>query len=272
MSFLLLLFFFNPTTLFSQATIPDTSARALLSVHSMEEGASVFINGIALGKTPLRKLALLAGKYEVTVSSAHNMSWLDEDWREVVTLRASDSLALVARMRRGYRINSVPYGAQVWRAGRLLGTTPHVLRLWENQTASLEVKLQGYRSMLVEVGRGENGVGQRRNYEIVLQRDFDYAALQQQESAKRRAHAAKYRKLAYVSAALSVASGLGSILLKREADDAYEQYLVTGDPILRENYFSRAEKYDRYYSATFAVFEVSFGVSFYGVLKSLHNR
>ncbi len=266
------LLFFKTTALFAQTNLPDTSAHARLSVYSLEEGLPVFINGKAAGKTPLRKILLAAGHYEIVVPAAHDMSWLDEDWSERVALRAGDSLEVIARMKTGYRLNSVPYGAQVWLQGKFLGTTPYVLRLPESQTARVELRHPAYRAMPIEVGgRGETAWS-KRNYEIVLEKDLDYAAASTQEHAGWRARIAKHRKLAYLSAAVSLAAGVGSVLLKREADEAYEQYLVSGDPAVRENYFARAEKYDRYYGASFALFEVSFGVSFYGFLKSLNGK
>ncbi len=263
--------FFKTAALFAQANASDTSSDAFLSVYSLEEGLPVLMNGNAAGATPLRRLALPAGQYEIAVQAAQATSWWDEDWSGHVTLHAGDSLSLIAIMMKGYRINSVPYGAQVWLQDNLLGTTPYVFRLPENQTAQLELKHPSFQSAHVEVGRRVEGAWRERNYEIVLERDFNYAALQQHESEQRRSRAAKYRKLTYLSAAISLASGVSSVLLKREADEAFEDYLVTGDPVLRENYFARAEKYDRYYSAAFATFEVSFAVSFYGFLKSLNK-
>jgi hypothetical protein len=263
---LLALAIFQANTLFAQT---DSSAHAVLSVYALEEGLPVFINSKAVGKTPLRRIALPAGQYEVIVQAATDASWLDEDWSATVTLHAGDSLSLIARMMKGYRLSSAPYGAQVWQEGKLLGATPYIFRLPENQAARLELKLPSYQTAHLEVGRREEGAWSKRSIEVVLQRDFEYATLQQREAELQRARAAKYRKLAYLSAALSVASGLGSVLLKREADEAYERYLVTGDPVAREHYFDRAEKYDRYYSAAFAAFEVSFAVSFYGFLKSI---
>jgi len=267
--FLLISTFFPTTVLFAQTNTFDTPSLAFLSVVSSQEGSSVLIDSKEIGATPLRQFPVSAGQHEIIVRSSQAMSWLDEDWQERVTLSAGDTLTLVARLVRGYRINSVPYGAQVWWEDKLLGTTPYVLRLPENQTARLEIRRPSYLPVQIEIGGPESVTPQRRSHDIVLTRNFDYAALQQHEVAQRRARAGKYRKLAYLSTAIGMASGISSVLLKREADKAYEQYLVVGDPILRENYFDRAEKYDRYYSATFAAFEVSFGVSFYGFLKAL---
>lgn len=258
--------FFSIPTLFAQG---DSTALAFLSVHALQEDLPVLINHKLVGKTPLRRFPLLAGQYEIIVQADTEASWFDEDWREQVSLRPGDSISVIARMRRGYRINSIPYGAEVWQADKLLGTTPYVLRLPENQSASLELRHPLYRAAQFEIGGRGEGLLHKRNFEIVLERNFDYAATQQHERSEEQARRVKHRKLAYLSAAVSLASGVGAGLLKREADAAYEQYLVTGEATAREAYFARAEKYDRYYSAAFALFEVSFAVSFYGFLKSL---
>ncbi len=260
--------FLLPSVLFAQIPSPDTSL-AFLTVRSTPEGLPVFVDGKNAGATPLQKFPVPSGAHEIVVRSAHATSWLDEDWLKRVTLHAGDTLVLSAQLRKGYLLNSVPYGAEVWRESELLGTTPYILRLPDNETARIEIRLPGYQSIKLEVGGKHELLVQKRNYEIVLERDFNFAALQQQEAAQQRVNAGKYRKLTYVSAALSVASGIGSVLLKREADAAYDKYLVTGDPALRDHYFNRAEKYDRYYSAAFAAFEVSFAVSFYGFLKAI---
>lgn len=265
-SLFLMLLFFQTNALSAQA---DTLAMARLSIYSFEEGLSVLLNGNVIGKTPLRDFALPAGHYEIIVQAARAASWLDEDWCERVLLREADSLRLVARMMRGYRINSIPYGAEIWQQGKLLGTTPYVLRLPETESAPLEIRHPSYQTISFAVGRKDERGNEQRNYDLVLERNFAYAATQQRDRAEARARIAQHRKLAYLSAAVSFASGVGATLLKREADEAYEQYLVTGDAAAREAYFARAERYDRYYSAAFALFEVSFAVSFYGFLKAL---
>lgn len=257
-----------PCCSFAQNAFSDSSSLAFLSVDSHTPGLSVLIAGKQVGETPLRGFPLSAGQYEIIARDARAASWLDEDWRHSVKLAPGDTAVLFARMIYGYLINSVPFGAQVWRNGGLLGATPCVLRLPENEIAQIEVRQPSYLALQVEVGRREEGLSPKRRYDLVLTRDFEYAAQQQQQESARRARTGRYRKLTYLSAALSVAAGLGSVLLKREADEAYDRYLVTGDPRAREGHFNRAEKYDRYYAASFAVFEVSFALSFYSFLKS----
>lgn len=260
--------FFFPHLLFAQNPFPDSSALAYLSVLSHTPGMAVLIAGNEVGETPLREFPLSAGKYEVVVRNAHASSWLDEDWQQSVKLSPGDTATLFARMINGYLINSIPYGAEVWRNGELLGTTPYVLRMPENQIAQVEVRQPSYVALQVEVGRREEQLARKRRYDLVLTRDFDYTSQQQRQELERSTRAGRYRKLTYLSAAISLAAGVGSVLLKREADAAYDQYLVTGDPNARAQQFNRAEKYDRYYAASFAVFEVSFALSFYSFLKS----
>ncbi|NUO80929.1 PEGA domain-containing protein [candidate division KSB1 bacterium] len=262
--------FFSPSVLFAQIPSPDTSL-AFLTILSMPEGLPVFIDGKKAGTTPFQKFPVQPGAHDVVVRSAHATSWLDEDWQKQTMPRAGDTLMLVAQIRKGYLLNSAPYGAQVWREGELLGTTPYVLRLPDNETAHIELRLPSYQTIKLEVGGKSDLLLQKRNYDLVLERDLNFAAIQQQGAARQQAYAGKYRKLTYLSAALSVAAGVGSVLLKREADDAYEQYLTTGNPTRRDHYFNRAEKYDRYYGAAIAVFEVSFAVSFYSFLKSIKD-
>lgn len=259
----------SPALTLAQATLPDTSSLAFLSVYSQSIGLSVLIAGNEVGTTPLRKFPLSAGHYEIVVRNTRAASWLDEDWQQSVTLAPRDSLTLIARMIHGYLINSVPYGAHVWWNGKLLGTTPYVLRLPEDRIAHIEVRRPGYVTMQVEVGRREEALAQKRRYDLALARDLNFSALQQQTEMQRRARSGFYRKLTYLSATISLASGVGAALLKRRADDAYARYLVTGDPLARERDFNRAEKYDRYYAVAFAAFEVSFAVSFYSFLKAL---
>lgn len=260
--------------LYAQAEKPDSAHTAVVSILCRHAGLPVLIDDRYVGTTPLQHYLIAPGKHEFSVKREDSQSWLDADWVTQVTVGADDTLELVAEFLRGYSINSTPYGAQVWRNGRVEGTTPLVLRLPEGVSAPIEITLEGYRPRFIEVGGSPatliSEVAPRR-YDIVLEKDLTYATTQEQENIRRGSRRARYRRLSYVAAGASLAASIAAIYFKHEADQAYKQYQNYGDPLVREHFYDRAKRYDGYSGAAFATFQISFACSFYGFLQSLRK-
>ena len=262
----------STASLHAQESHPETSAQAFLTISCTHAGLPVLIDGVVVGSTPLLNYPVVAGEHALAVRCMPFGSWMDSDWVDTVTVAAGDTVELEARFLIGYTISSSPYGAQVWVDGRIVGTTPFVLRLPEGKIAQVELSMSGYRPAYLTVGIASPLAavrGSKRRYEVVLQEDFNYAVLQERESLQHRNRLRRYRRLTYISAGISLAAGVAAVLFKHEADATYNRYLVVGDPIKRERAFDRALQYDRYSGAAFAVFQISFAFSVYSFLKAM---
>jgi hypothetical protein len=249
---------------FAQQSAP--SHQAYISVESQHPDLPVLIDDKEVGFTPLRHWPLPPGKHEIAVKRSSPESWLDFDWTETCSLQAGDTLTFVARFLKGYSLNSTPFGAEVYANGILQGTTPMVLRLPEGEMANVEIRQAGYQSAQVQIG--EAGQPETRLYTVTLKAARETALIREVEQSRRRFQASKNRRIAWMAAGVSLASGVAAILLKDKADHFYEQYLTTSRPAARESAYQRAVDFDRYSGIATGAFEASFAVSFYFFLKS----
>jgi len=256
---------FTPS-IFAQPSTPVPTA--FISVISQHPGLPVLIDGQEAGFTPLQYWPLPPGKHEIAVKRARPESWLDFDWAEICSLQAGDTLNFVARFQRGYSINSTPFGAEVLVNDILQGTTPHIVRLPERETAHVEIRQAGYQSEHLQVGEAPGTVAEIRLYNVELKSEQNLPLIQEVEKTRRGFRLHRHRRLSLAAAGLSLASGITAILLKDKADHFYDQYLTASLPEKRERFYQRTEDYDRYSGIATAVFEASFAVSFYYFIKS----
>ena len=148
-------------------------------------------------------------------------------------------------------LNSEPFGAQVRFGGRVLGVTP----LWVTRKSvserSLQVSFPGYKAVtvglefmmgdLIDVrleplnsGPGEDGRSHRRGFARFRRRPLQYGL-----------------------ALLGSGSAVLGLHCKRRADEAYDEYLRTGNNRKIREHFDRAETYDRCALGCWLVAEVS---------------
>ncbi len=252
-----------PTFILAQQ--PDAPQSAFISITPSQAGLSIFVDGKNIGLTPLQYWPLPPGKHELAVKSTRAESWLDFDWTETCSLSIGDTIAFVPRFQRGYSINSTPFGAGVYIDNLLQGTTPLILRLWEGDVASVEIRQAGYQAQQLQVGAG---VSELRIYHVDLKPEPNLPLAQEVEKKRRVFSLHRHRRLSLAAAGLSLASGITAILLKDKADHFYDEYLTAGLPENRDRFFQRTQDYDRYAGIATVVFEASFAVSFYYFLKS----
>lgn len=119
------------------------SERAYLSVESSPPGAQVLVDGKRMGKTPLTKLEMPPGNYQVQVS----LSGL-QDWKGSVRLGANQELPLHIDLQpipktASLLVQSIPPGAEVSIDGRRRGNTPLTLKV-SLGTHDIRLSLTGY--------------------------------------------------------------------------------------------------------------------------------
>jgi len=246
------------------------SASAVVSLVASQPGLLVFIDGKEVGQTPLLNFTLPLGEHIFAVRHNLSQSWLESDWSERLTIVAGDSLTLKPQFYNGYSIQSLPAGAQVWVAGRNLGSTPYILRWPDDTSVEVQLLLQNYQSARFEISPHDTSASAhpKRQYQISLV-PVPSPLLTQGRDNDLSAASAHQRKWGLIAAGLSLAAGVSAVLFKQEADNAYSDYLVTGAPVEREYYYNRAQQYDRYFGVTFGISQACFVFSVYKFLKSI---
>lgn len=118
---------------------------ALLSIRSKPTGASVYINGKLVGKTPYLKRKYKQRELSIKVTKkgykadAFKFN-LKKDRALTVKLKKSVVIAATALL----TIRSEPTGADVYVNGKLEGKTPFLKRKYKKQVLSVRVSREGY--------------------------------------------------------------------------------------------------------------------------------
>jgi hypothetical protein len=244
-------------------TEQQSQSPAVISVAAPKHGLPVFIDGAAVGVTPLKNFSVAPGEHEIVVRQSQPESWLDTDWVEKYQLAAGDTLSLQAEFKRGYLINSKPYGAEVFVGQVSKGTTPVVVYVTGERNVWVELRLDGYQNFGMNIGNTA-----QRFWHVNLLEDETQIERRQAELLEKHSRRKHFRKLALLGAGVSAASGVTAILLKRQADHFYEDYLSSGNPAELDALYAKAAEYDEYSGVAFVIFQASFGLSFYWFLRS----
>jgi len=254
--------FLQVPSLFCQSP-EDKQSFAVVSITTSQAGLPVFVDGTHVGVTPLQHLPLPAGEHEIAVRLNQSDSWLDADWIEKYHLLAGDTLEIHPRFKRGYMINSKPFGAEVFLDGMPQGTTPVVVYVTDHERREVELQLGGYDDFSFAIDSTS-----QRLWNVTLREDKDRMHAEMagvQGKTSRRAH---FRRLSMAAAGMSAVSGVTAVLLKRRADGYYQDYLSAGDPRALESFYNKTNQYDEYAGTAFIVFQASFVMSFYWFLRS----
>lgn len=239
------------------------TATAVVSITTKEPGLPVFVDGTQVGFTPLKHFSISAGRHEIGIRHVQSESWLDTDWAEIYDLTVGDTLDIHPVFKRGHMINSQPFGADVFVDNIHHGTTPLVVYVREGKQNEVELRLKGYESFVATIDSSSE-----RLWQVTLLEDRNYLPAQEAEMNERQSRRSHFRKLATTAGSVSAASGITAILLKRQADNFYQDYLSASDPQEINSFFNKTGQYDEYAGTAFIVFQISFGLSFYWFLRS----
>ncbi|GEM_PF-2450593 len=159
-------------------------------------------------------------------------------------------------------LNSEPFGAQVRLGDRVLGVTP----LWVTRKSvserSLEVSLPGYKTVTIGL---EFMTG-----DLI---DVPLEPLNSRPGGDGRSHRGEFarfrqRPLQYGLALLGSGSAVLGLHCKRRANEAYDEYLRTGNKRKIREHFDRAETYDRCALGCWLVAEVSLVAFLYLLMET----
>ena len=245
---------------FSNAGEPD---HAFLMVNSRPTGLQVLLDGKHIGITPITSLAIKPGSHVLILRRSRFFSWRLPDWQTEFKADAGDTVRIFKAFNYTYLIQSMPFGAAVYRGAELLGETPLMVELEDTVAVELTVTKEGYQPARVLCIPGG-----KQYFNILLEPQEDYFAAREKLEKSLVQKRERYRRIAIISGGVSLAAGLAAILLKKKADRLFGQYQQTAYPPEMNRLFSQTKKYDRYSGVAFGLFQLGFGISFYSFLKS----
>ncbi|MEM1270677.1 MAG: hypothetical protein AAGI08_11605 [Bacteroidota bacterium] len=250
----LALLIFLPALLLAQAP-RDTSlvAAGYLLVESNAASAYVLVDGVRVAKQPGRIVSVDAGTRVVRLEPALVDQWNGSNPEETVSVQPGDTLTLRLNVPYGYRIDSMPQGANVYATtedGRVhLGETPLVLHRTQPFDQPLSIEKPGF-----EAGELATGATDWNTHTVLLNPLEVTTTVDPELRLVRPQRNSRLVELA--AAGLALGAGIVSIHYKFKADELYREYEDTGDPSVR----SEIERFDRISGVALGTAQVSFGV------------
>jgi hypothetical protein len=222
----------------------------LLNINSEPEKALVYIDSKLIGLTPVTNLKVKPGTYILKVKNPEISDWLESDYEQRIDVRAGDTLNLFVTFDKYVKINSIPFGADIFLGDSILGVTPSVFKLKELVGKRLKISKKGYDEVEIFID------GKARKFEVNLKPKNGV------DEELRKGSRDKL-KMVLPIAGISLSSGLVSIYFKTKADALYDEYLKTGDA----GKLNTIKTYDRVSAFTLIIFEATTLLGIYILLS-----
>lgn len=267
--------------LFAGTVVPELSLAGTLSVmlekqladdgylilQTRHKGLEIRVDQRLIGYTSDSVIVLSAGTHRVVVRHPNRSNWLDEDWFADIEVSEGDTLRLTVIFKKSYSINSKPYGASVFLEQEYIGETPIYVKLYEHEIKNVRLVKQGFEEKKIVIGNSD-----QQFFDVALQPDKAALDLSLQKVERDLRSHSKTKLYLYSTIGLAAVSGALALYFRNRANDRFERYRGTGNPELIDRFFNDAKKYDRYAAVSFGVFQVSFIVSFYLLLKQANRK
>jgi hypothetical protein len=259
---LTLLLFSNPSL--SQISATDTSSHdlSIISVRADFPGLLIFLDGDSIGKTPLSNYRTTVGNHKLIVQPPDWPAWDYRAFNVAFGAAAGDTLSFKATFPQNVFVNSIPYDANVYLNGQIVGKTPLMLSLIGSGNDTIRIEKEGYVTFETKPDSSTKILS------IELK---EHKAWRERQSAEKNAkdkRIGKNRKLLFSSLGVAVTTGLLTLHFRSKGNDEYGLYEQAANPSLMNEHFDRAQYYDDLAGISYAVFEVSFVLSGYFFLTS----
>jgi len=204
----------------------DTVKMYKLSILSNLENAKVFIDTVQVGVTPLQNYEIKKGSYEVRVLNPKSLkNWQNEN--QAYSMEINRDTTIYNNFKYYYFFNTKPFDAGVFKSDSLIGHTP--LRFFNDKEllGNLIIKKKNYKDFVFDLNgydfeTGANLTLQPKGKETI--NDIVYKNRGTQFETR--------RPLIPIIAlgAASIAGGYLSVNFKNNANTAYDEFLLSGNP------------------------------------------
>lgn len=246
--------FFLSITVFGQekadTLAPNILRAAPITIKTDIDGARVFVDGDSLGTTPLT-VSLEPGRHYLKIISPDVENWLSPPVTDSISVIAASPQTLQYSVTPNILILTSPSGAEVFAGDSLIGTTPLVVK----NGLSLKLHKQGFEDTTMEAVNGRRGV-----LSIPLKKEWQSGA---EESTLTDASEKRSPLKLYLSGAAAILAGATTAYFKVKADNAYSDYLQTG----QTNSLSQTNRLDTAAGISLAATELSLGLFTYFMLS-----
>ena len=209
----------------------DTSAPAQcsLTIRTGTDSASVYLDSVRAGRTPLTIDALRGGSHVIRLVQEDTTSWLTGSITDTVYLSPGESRTLRYAFERRVMVVTDPSGALVYIGDSAAGTTPLMLTSGARSLPSdVSVVRSGYDRTIVPLPGSGSGVARAVLHKMWQSEPPESPFMSESGSSERTG------LRLYVAGGLTVAAGAAAAYFKIKADGRNELYQASGNPAFRD--------------------------------------
>lgn len=230
-----------------------------VTIRSKPSNCWVRIDSTVVGKTPLEKHELAPGLHYIQVLPKQTGTWNYQQATYQVRTVANKDTVINVHFETPILVNSLPFGATLTQDTTELGLTPLYVPFESFQNKEFMLSKPGYKPFVFTLMN-------RQAILAELEKDEDFV----EQEAKpqflglipRRHMKSKFSLLA-----LTIATQWTAFYFKNLADENYEDYQQTADPIKQADFWDATERYDRISDITLGVSYTSLVGLIYMVMK-----
>jgi hypothetical protein len=222
---------------FSALTIAQ-DCKAIVNIKTNQKNAELFLNDTLkfLGGDFI--LELEPGTYSLELVE-NSKKWNAQILKDSLDIDNCDTVNITYHFKPQLLLNSTPQNVYVYKSDSLSGFTPILL---EDDFQKLHLKKPAYSDLTLT--RNELNSGSKP--ELIFIGEYKTESFYESTLLK-------------ILAGTLIALGATTAYYKLEADQAFEEYQITGDPALQQ----QTEKYDLISGVTFVAMQINFGLILY---------
>lgn len=213
--------FLTGIPVYAQFGIPPDANVARLVIRSDIDSAVVILDGTMIGTTPVTRSGVSPGGHALRILHPDLQNWNASVIADSIEIGPGEHLEKQYHFERQYMLQTNPSGAEVILGSRVIGMTPLVVRPGEGDSI-VQIRKPGYASGTVMFADADRG-----HLWVSMVRDPD-ATITDGIVTTTGGSSALPIVLSGVS---SVVAGGFSAYFKVQADQAYGEYLLSGDPL-----------------------------------------
>ncbi len=224
----------------------------VVEVNSNMTNAMVYVDSLYIGRASERQFSIPHSAEVLRLVPPNLDSWSMSPLVTDLRKETGDSLVLHLNFKYHYRVESVPFDAQVFLETpgerTLLGDTPLLYAIDDPIRGMLLVTKTGFEPLRLSPGE-----------KIWNQHYVSLEPTEQEEEVTStfwNPGDNSSRWIDYLAGGVAIASGVMAVRFKTKADRRYARYEESGDPVLRPGF----ERYDTYSAIALGTMQVGLGV------------
>jgi len=239
----------------------ESDSIAYVNISSEYDSLAIFLDEKKIGKIPLHNFPITTGSHSITVMSPYWPSWNQPNFHDTFVALPGMTYQFNGTFVKNILVNSIPFDANVYKDGELIGQTPLYVVMEGNTKISIEK--EGYHAATTDLAKA---------YEFFLlvtlepQQEW-FQAKEKREKEKKSVIKGK-RNLLFASIGLATVSGMLSVHFRNERNEALNNSSDTIIPSQRIHYQDQARRYEKLQDASYIAFELGFVMTGYFFLTS----